>query len=266
MSSPPPLAELKAICHGEKNLDAKPAWYTWHRRISIRITWFLLHTSVSANQVSWAMIAAGALAGALVTIENLATSVAACLLLYLSFLLDKVDGEIARYHGTESWSGVYLDWLYHRLVPGLFHIGLLFRVYLRHPSPWLLCLALLWGTILLLRRENDQVAYNLYPRKRAAAKREGRTDSAPPGGPVAGRRPAGKLLDPYYQPLGVGAVYLVVLWLDATLGVDLLSWVVCSGVALTVFLLTRGITRLSRGGIESDVARVASQNSGDTSS
>lgn len=259
MSSPPPLAELKAICHGEKNLDAKPAWYTWHRRISIRITWFLLHTSVSANQVSWAMIAAGALAGALVTIENLATSVAACLLLYLSFLLDKADGEIARYRGTESWSGVYLDWLYHRLVPGLFHIGLLFRVYLRHPWSGLLCLAFLWGTILLLRRENGQVAHNLYPRKRAGIQ------AAPPSAPVPSRRPLGKLLDPYYQPLGAAAVYLVVLSLDAALGIDLLSWVVCTGAALTLLLLIRGVARLSRGGIESEVARVASQQDGERS-
>ncbi len=265
MSSPPPLSELKAICRRGKNLEGKPSWYSGQRTISIRITWLLLHTRVSANQVSWTMIALGTLAGGLVAIENLSTGLAACLVLYLSFLLDKVDGEIARYRGTESWSGAYLDWLYHRLVPGLFHIGLLFRVYLRHPSSGLLCLAFLWGTILLLRRENAQVAHNLYPRKRAAVEGAGGTGSQQSSGATPDRRALGKLLDPYYQPLGVAGVYAVVLPLDAALAVDLLSWVVCIGAALTLLLLIRGVARLSRGGIESDVARVASEDSGGAS-
>ncbi len=81
-------------------------------------------------------------------------------------------------------------------------------------------------------------------------------------GATPDRHALGKLLDPYYQPLGVAGVYAVVLPLDAALAVDLLSWVVCIGAALTLLLLIRGVARLARGGIESDVARVASEESG----
>jgi len=42
---------------------------------------------------------------------------------YVSFLLDKVDGEMARYKKMETLQGVYLDELYHVLVPTAFVIS-----------------------------------------------------------------------------------------------------------------------------------------------
>ena len=40
---------LRAVCQSGKESD--PGWYFAHRRISIYITWALLHTPVTPNQV-----------------------------------------------------------------------------------------------------------------------------------------------------------------------------------------------------------------------
>ena len=65
----PPVRELEAICGGEgrdpggernfRTVYAKPV-----RRLSIRLTWLLLHTRLSANQVTVLAILIG-IAGAL---------------------------------------------------------------------------------------------------------------------------------------------------------------------------------------------------------
>src|SRR5690606_32602204 len=44
-------------------------------------------------------------------------------LLYLYHLLDKVDGEIARYRRSESLRGVALDYVGHLVVPGTVWLG-----------------------------------------------------------------------------------------------------------------------------------------------
>ena len=53
----PPVRELEAICGGEgrdpsEPLDFRIAYARLVRRLSIRLTWLLLHTRLSANQVT----------------------------------------------------------------------------------------------------------------------------------------------------------------------------------------------------------------------
>lgn len=95
------------------------------RVLSIYITRFLLLTNVTANQVSAAMIVAGVISGVVIAFGYIWAGLA---LIYISLLLDAVDGEIARYRKTFSLRGIYLDLVYHLVVFVVFFLGLVFAV------------------------------------------------------------------------------------------------------------------------------------------
>src|SRR5215211_6870712 len=100
MPSVPTVRELERICGGEgrdpgARRDFRIAYAVLVRRISIRITWLILHTRLSANAVTLLGIGIG-IAGALMLAWNeFWPAVAALFLLQLSFVVDYSDGEVA---------------------------------------------------------------------------------------------------------------------------------------------------------------------------
>ena len=119
--------ELRALCQAGKL--SEPGWYTVHRRISIYLTWALLHTRVTPSQITVLMMVLGAAGAMLIASPRLAIDGIGFALLYLSFLLDKVDGEIARYRGVESPSVVLLDRFHHLAVEPAIMFSAAFRAY-----------------------------------------------------------------------------------------------------------------------------------------
>jgi len=117
----PDIATLREICHRGKLAKDRRSWYAASRSVAIYITWMLIHTGITANQVTL-MTVSLSLAGAILLATPpawLALSGAALLLAY--HLLDKVDGDVARYRGTFSIVGVYMDEVGHGLAfSGLF--------------------------------------------------------------------------------------------------------------------------------------------------
>ena len=117
----PDVATLREICHrGKLEKDRRP-WYAASRSAAIYITWLLIHTGVTANQVTL-MTVGLSLAGAIMLAASpawLALCGACTMLAY--HLLDKVDGDVARYRRTFSIVGVYLDEVGHGIAfAGLF--------------------------------------------------------------------------------------------------------------------------------------------------
>jgi phosphatidylglycerophosphate synthase len=152
MSSVPTVRELEAICGGEGREPGAPrdyriAYAALVRRISIRITWLLLHTRLSANGVTLLGIGIG-LAGALLLAWNeFWPLVAGLFLLQLSFVVDYSDGEVARYRARERGTvpdagGAYLDWIGHYYVPALAIGALAYGAFLESGHDWLLGAAL----------------------------------------------------------------------------------------------------------------------------
>lgn len=92
---------------------------------SIYLTRIFLATNVTANQVSAAMILIGVTSGVVIATGYIWTGLA---LVYLSLLLDAVDGEIARYRKIFSLRGIFLDLVNHLVVFGTFFLGLTFTV------------------------------------------------------------------------------------------------------------------------------------------
>lgn len=127
-ASVPSVSELRPAAQGEKT-EADRRWaYRVFRAVSIYVTWALLHTRVTPNQVTVAslLIAAGGLV--LIALPATGSAIAGALLLLLYHLLDRVDGELARYQERYSLLGVYLDNAGHYLTAGGLLIAASYRL------------------------------------------------------------------------------------------------------------------------------------------
>lgn len=104
------MNELDALKKATENRYSTVAARFLMRPLSIRITWVLLKTEITPIQVTLLGSALGILAALLFTYNQYALSIAAAILLYLSSVLDCVDGEIARARKLESRTGALLDY------------------------------------------------------------------------------------------------------------------------------------------------------------
>lgn len=152
MSSVPSVGELERICGGEGRGSAEPrdfriAYAVLIRKLSIRITWVLLHTRLSANGVTLLGIGAGIAGALLLAWNDFWPLVAALVLLQLSFVVDYSDGEVARYRAHERGTvtdagGAFLDWIGHYYVPAIAIGALAFGAFLESGHDWLIAAAL----------------------------------------------------------------------------------------------------------------------------
>ena len=93
-------------------------WFA--RRVSIYLTWLLVHLPLTANQVTVASFVA-MLAGAVCLALPGRAPLAGAGLLLIGYVLDCCDGEIARFRGQTSLRGMYLDTLAHAAtIPAIF--------------------------------------------------------------------------------------------------------------------------------------------------
>jgi hypothetical protein len=111
--SGPTIEELRAVTQPEqvRSRAAAEHWvaHVYLRQISPYLTRPLLAAGFSANAVTWLMIAAAAAAAFATAWVGLAGAVLAASLVQLQMLIDCSDGEVARWRGTSSPVGVYLD-------------------------------------------------------------------------------------------------------------------------------------------------------------
>jgi parallel beta-helix repeat protein len=179
--------EQRRIAQAGKEVD--PGWYRVHRRVSIHLTRGALALGLTANQASLSMIALGVAGAGLLVPSAPALNAAGLLVLYLAFLLDKVDGEIARLTGTANARGIFLDRLHHRLVEPLLFVAVAAHEGLRGGGA--LPLVAGFATVVLANAidENQHLAaYILYKRAREGAGLP--TGAAPPRSPAWARAAA----------------------------------------------------------------------------
>jgi phosphatidylglycerophosphate synthase len=170
----PPVRELEAICGGEGRGSAEPrdfriAYARLVRRLSIRITWLLLHTRLSANQVTVLGVLIGLAGALLLAWSEFWPLVIALLLLQLSFVLDYSDGEIARYRAIEQGmptdaGGAYLDWIGHYYVPATAIAALAWGAYRENGEQWLMLAALVavFSLVRIAYSARDHVLLGLF--------------------------------------------------------------------------------------------------------
>ena len=114
---PPSVAELRAVVQPESLLGRVDAEHwagrLYMRRLSPYVTRLLIATPITPNGVTWLMIASGLLAAVSLSFPGLLGAVGAFLLIQLQLLFDCCDGEVARWRGRFSITGVYLDGIGH---------------------------------------------------------------------------------------------------------------------------------------------------------
>ncbi len=119
------LRELNEVCQ-KPDYKTKGNWYvrTILRDASLPMTWLLLHTRVTANQVTLASLAISLLGMGFLATPGSAAFLTGVALLQLWYYLDHVDGQIARYRKTDCLTGRFLDFLTHHIV----HTALFFAM------------------------------------------------------------------------------------------------------------------------------------------
>jgi phosphatidylglycerophosphate synthase len=170
----PPVRELEAICGGEGRdpgapRDFRHTYAVPVRKLSIRITWLLLHTRMSANTVTVIGILIG-VAGALMLASNdFWVLVGGLVLLQLSFVVDFSDGEIARYRAQAEGAptnagGAYVDWIGHYYVPAIAIGAVAYGAYTQSGHDWLLLAALvaILSVVRVAYSARDHVLLGLY--------------------------------------------------------------------------------------------------------
>src|SRR3954447_10141393 len=120
----PTIAELRAVTQPAsifaRNSGEHWAGKLYVRRYSPYLTRLLIPTRVTPNAVTYSMIVVGVIAAVALSVPGVATAVAAVVLIQLQILLDCSDGELARWRGTFSPAGIYLDRIAHYVTETLF--------------------------------------------------------------------------------------------------------------------------------------------------
>jgi phosphatidylglycerophosphate synthase len=123
----PSVAELRPVVHPEGVKDRRSgehwAGRLYMREISLRCDPYLVNTRITPNQLTYLMVVAGVAAGAALLVPGLAGALIGALLIQLYLLLDCVDGEVARWRGQTSVTGVYLDRVGHYLAEAALLVG-----------------------------------------------------------------------------------------------------------------------------------------------
>ena len=139
------------------------------RRISrpaaLRITWLVAPWGVTANAATLAAWGCGLAAAAAFGWGTIGGWLLGAGLLQLWYLLDHVDGQLARLRGTSSLDGVQLDYLMHHTVNLLVPLGVGFGLFVRTAeSVWLLG-GVVWGVALLLITLEHDARYKAFYRR-----------------------------------------------------------------------------------------------------
>ena len=175
--SNPTVAQIREVCQppavrGRRNSEHWVA-DVYLRDISPYLTRILLRTPITANGVTWLMVATGVSAAVALLIPGIPGAVLAVLLGQMQMLWDCCDGEVARWRQTTSPKGVFIDRVGHYTTEGLIPIALGLRA-AGFPdagwmdTPWPLIGALVSVIVLYNKALNDMVhvsrAYNNLPR------------------------------------------------------------------------------------------------------
>jgi phosphatidylglycerophosphate synthase len=108
------LKQLRKICQ-KPNYKKVGNWMARNivRDAALPFTWLFLHTPITANQVTAVSIVVIIIAAWFFACGTVVTFFIGAVLLQFWYLLDHIDGQIARYRKQESITGVFMDYISH---------------------------------------------------------------------------------------------------------------------------------------------------------
>ncbi|HEY5224710.1 MAG TPA: CDP-alcohol phosphatidyltransferase family protein [Microbacteriaceae bacterium] len=203
---PRSIAELRAVAQPpEVRSRANAEHWTaslYLRDLSPYLTWMLLKTRVSANGVTGLMILVGWSTAAALLIPGIWGALVALVLGQLQMLVDCCDGEVARWRGTSSPAGVFLDKVGHYSTEALIPVVLGIRA---AAYPFLVPEDYLWTTlgtllalIIVLNKALNDMVHVARANAGLAKLADTRSASAPTNGLVAKLRKAARFV-PFHR-------------------------------------------------------------------
>ncbi len=159
------IKELKKICQEIRR--ETDDWYMWNvlRKISIRVTWLLLHTPITANGVTFLFILNGILICIVFLFGTKLAFFAGSLMLQFWYVLDMVDGEIARYRKQSVATGRFFDYMAHYIVHPFFFFAIGFGLSRKYEDPSIFLYSILAGYSVHLVDALLDVSYSVLYRR-----------------------------------------------------------------------------------------------------
>ncbi|RFU85891.1 CDP-alcohol phosphatidyltransferase family protein [Streptomyces triticagri] len=109
----PPLSEVRSITHKKRD-----AWWTVMLvdpvatpLVRLTVRW----TRITPNQITWGALLLGLVSAACFAMGEWRWLIAGAVLYHLSFILDCMDGKVARLTGQGSVFGAWLDYIFDRI-------------------------------------------------------------------------------------------------------------------------------------------------------
>ncbi|MFW9990223.1 MAG: CDP-alcohol phosphatidyltransferase family protein [Candidatus Odinarchaeota archaeon] len=124
--------EFRHITQGSKleKRKKKHDWWHWiYTFFSRYITWLLVKTSITANFITIAGFLIGLVGLFFIGIGNKIFIIIGFILLYIYYVSDEVDGELARYKKQTSLRGIYYDEIGHLFFQGWFFFSFGYSIY-----------------------------------------------------------------------------------------------------------------------------------------
>jgi len=118
LAQPPPLSE------GYPGL--------FYRKLSLPITWLVVQTPITANQITVLWLILGMVGVFLLASGTYLWTIFGALLLELAAVLDRVDGEVARYKHSKSLLGIFLDLTAHTFIRTFLFLSISLGVFWSH--------------------------------------------------------------------------------------------------------------------------------------
>ncbi|MCU1677042.1 MAG: CDP-alcohol phosphatidyltransferase family protein [Frankiales bacterium] len=162
-TSVPSIADIRRIGQPPAILGRADAEHwaglVYARRVSPYLTKVLLRLGLSANAVTWLMIASGLVAAGWLSFGGVWPVLGAFLLIQVQLLLDCSDGEIARINSAQSPAGIYLDRIGHYTTEAALPIALGIRADggWSHMHEWTMLGLVTAVFVLLVKAETDLV-------------------------------------------------------------------------------------------------------------
>lgn len=123
----PSIEALRAVTQPPEIMARPTEHWTgtlYQRRLSPYLTRVLLPTGISANGVTYLMMISGSLAAVGLLVPGIVGAVLGVFFAQLQMFFDCSDGEVARWRGTSSPMGIFLDRVGHYLAETLIALAL----------------------------------------------------------------------------------------------------------------------------------------------
>jgi len=132
------------------------------RDMALPLTRLFLHTPITANQVTFLSFVSALAGCAFLALGGKVGVLVGAFLIQLWYLLDHVDGQVARYRNQSSLTGIYFDYVIHYVVHAGIFFGIGAGVYLKTGNAIYMAVGGAAGTAVILLNLVYDVQYKAF--------------------------------------------------------------------------------------------------------